>query len=97
MEKTTAISKLQASRSVIASLGVSKIGLFGSTVRGMGRLDSDVDILIDFAEGNETFRNFVSVCDVLEKTFDGVKVDVVTLKGLSPFVGKQILNEVEYV
>lgn len=97
MQKQAVIDKLQKSKDVIASLGVSRLGLFGSTVRGTQSADSDVDILIDFSDGYETFHNFVSVCDFLEKTFTGVKVDVVTLKGLSPFVGKQILNEVEYV
>lgn len=34
---------------------------------------------------------------ILENFFHKHKLDIVTLKGLSPFIGKQILNEVEYV
>ena len=78
-------------------LGISKVELFGSTVREEAAMESDVDILIDFEEGKETFSNFMSVCDILQDAFGKMKVDVVTVKGLSPFIGSQILSEVEYV
>lgn len=97
MNKTTAILKLKMSKEAAASFGVSKIGLFGSTVRQDENENSDVDVLIDFADGKETFANFISICDLLEKNFAGTKVDVVTMKGLSPFIERQILREVEYV
>ncbi len=45
----------------------------------------------------ETYSNFLLACEILEKLFDRLKVDIVTLKGLSPFIGQQILKEVEYV
>lgn len=97
MNKDIAIKRLLLSKEAASLFGISKMGLFGSTVRGDNTPSSDVDILIDFMEGKETFSNFMSVCDLLEKNFGDTKVDVVTMKGLSPFVGKQILSEVEYV
>lgn len=97
MNKNIAIKRLSVSKEAAAVFGISKMGLFGSTVRRENTPQSDVDILIDFAEGKETFHNFMSVCDLLEKNFGDTKVDVVTMKGLSPFIGKQILSEVEYV
>lgn len=36
-------------------------------------------------------------CEVLERLFDRLKVDIVTRKGLSPFISQQVLKEVEYV
>ena len=39
-------------------------------------------------------QDYLSVCDLLEKRFEHTKVDVVTIKGLSPFVGETILKEV---
>lgn len=97
MRKEVALQRLSQTKSAASLFGITKMGLFGSTVRSEAAPKSDVDVLIDFAEGKETFANFISVCDLLEKNFNGTKVDVVTLKGLSPFVEKQILGEVEYV
>lgn len=97
MEKNTALQKLRLSKEAAASFGITKIGLFGSTVRNEEKTHSDVDILVDFADGKETFANFFSVCDLLEKNFGETKVDVVTIKGLSPFIEERVLKEVEYV
>lgn len=98
MNKKTVLNKLSLLKEKLSSqYGVSKIGLFGSVIRGENRKNSDIDILIDFQEGKETYQNFLSVCDTLEELFQKHKLDIVTLKGLSPFIGIQILNEVEYV
>lgn len=98
MNKKTVLHKLSLLKEKLSSqYGVSKIGLFGSVIRGENRENSDIDILVDFQEGKETYQNFLSVCDILEELFKKHKLDIVTLKGLSPFIGKQILNEVEYV
>lgn len=98
MKKDTVLKKLSLLKETLSSqYGVSRIGLFGSTLREENKNSSDIDILIDFQEGKETYQNFISVCDILENFFHKHKLDIVTLKGLSPFIGKQILNEVEYV
>lgn len=98
MKKDTVLKKLSLLKETLTSqYGVSKIGLFGSVIRGENKRNSDIDILIDFEEGKETYQNFMSVCDALENFFHKHKLDIVTIKGLSPFIGKQILNEVEYV
>ncbi|MBP3640657.1 nucleotidyltransferase family protein [Parabacteroides johnsonii] len=98
MNKKTVLNKLSLLKEKLSSqYGVDKIGLFGSVIRGENRKNSDIDILVDFQEGKETYQNFLSVCDILEELFEKHKLDIVTLKGLSPFIGKQILNEVEYV
>ena len=77
--------------------GVSQLGLFGSSVRNEQTPSSDIDILIDFHPEKETFQNYMTVCDMLENLFKRHKIDIVTVKGLSPYIGQQILNEVEYV
>lgn len=81
----------------IRGLGVSKIGLFGSYVRGEQKKLSDIDILIDFRPEEENFDNLMGLYDLLDDIFQGSQVDVVTLNGLSPYIGPKILNEVEYV
>ena len=79
------------------AVGVSQLGLFGSTVRGENTPKSDIDILIDFRAGQETYLNFIDACQILQNAFGKTKLDVVTMKGLSPYIGKTILSEVEYV
>ncbi len=77
--------------------GINKIGLFGSFTRQEQKKGSDIDILIDFQQDKETFDNFMAVCDLLDNIFKGYKVEVVTIGGLSPYIGPHILKEVEYV
>lgn len=97
MKKDTVLNRLSQIRKSLEDFGVTSIGLFGSTVRGENTKDSDIDIIIDFAEGKETYRNFLSVCETLQSIFKRNKLDVVTRKGLSPYFGETILNETQYV
>lgn len=81
----------------IRGYGVSKIGVFGSYSRGEQKEESDIDILIDFNPGSETFDNYMNLCDLLEENFGDSEIDIVTYNGLSPIIGPKILKEVEYV
>jgi predicted nucleotidyltransferase len=76
--------------------GVRKIGLFGSYVRQEENADSDIDILVDFKEGEDKYDNLIYVYDLLESKFVDTKIEVVTVNGLSPYIGPHILKEVEY-
>lgn len=97
MKKQTILKKLSALKINLVQYGVSQLGLFGSSVRNEQTPSSDIDILIDFHPEKETFQNYMAVCDMLEDMFKRHKIDIVTVKGLSPYIGQQILNEVEYV
>jgi len=81
----------------LASYGVNRIGLFGSYARNEQHPQSDIDILVDFEPEKETFNNFMNLCDYLEELFTDEKIEVVTINGLSPYIGKYILEEVHYV
>lgn len=91
------LSALRTLREPLREFGVSRIGLFGSYVRNEASESSDIDIIIDFEENKETYLNFINSCETLENEFKNQKLDIVTLKGLSPFIGAHILDEVEYV
>jgi hypothetical protein len=39
----------------------------------------------------------MAICDLFDAIFKGYKVEVVTVGGLSPYIGPHILNSVEYV
>ncbi len=91
------ITILRHSKELLEQVGVSEVGLFGSSARGQAGTDSDIDILLDFETGEETYSNFLSAYDILEDKLKGEHIDVVTRKGLSPYIGRHILNEVVYV
>ncbi len=91
------LSVLSRNKGVLSRYGVSRVGLFGSAARGESTEGSDIDILIDFRSDMETYRNFLSACELIENELQGQKVDIVTYKGLSPYIGEHILNEVVYV
>lgn len=97
MNKQSVLKRLATLKMPLMAVGVSQLGLFGSTVRGENTRKSDIDILIDFTEGQETYLNFLNACNILQDAFGKIKLDVVTKKGLSPYIGETILNEVEYV
>ncbi|MCF8460519.1 MAG: nucleotidyltransferase domain-containing protein [Flavobacteriales bacterium] len=91
------IKTLQQQKPLLTAYGVSELGLFGSFADGSASEKSDIDILIDFSANNETYQNFINACELLENSFKGIRVDVVTKKGLSPFLCNPILNSVRYV
>ena len=97
MKKQTVIKRLSSLKTPLMEVGVCQLGLFGSTVRGENTPKSDIDILIDFSLGQETYLNYLNACNILQDAFGKTKLYVVTKKGLSPYIGQTILNEVEYV
>ncbi len=97
MKRDYVLKRLQGLKSRLSEVGVTRLGLFGSTVRGENTSRSDIDILLDFNAGQETYMNFLSACNILEDSFKKNKVDVVTRNGLSPYIGQTIMKEVVYV
>lgn|SRR5690554_2279764 len=75
--------------------GVNKIGLFGSYVRSEETSSSDVDILVEFAEGQKSFDNYMGLKFFLEEIFE-CKVDLVTIEGVKPELAPNILGSVKY-
>lgn len=96
LDKKTIINSLRNLKPKLDAFGISKIGLFGSYVRGEENPKSDIDILIHFEPAKKTFDSFMAVYDLLEESFKGKKVEVITKEGLSPFIGPEILKTVEY-
>ena len=76
----------------ILGLGVRRLALFGSVLRNEARSDGDVDLLVEFAPGQESFDCFLALCDLLETQL-GHPVELVTTEALSPFLGPHLLAE----
>lgn len=86
---------LGRNRSHLRGLGVKRIGLFGSFVRGEQRPDSDVDLLVEFEPGRKTFDSFMELSFFMEEVLQR-RIELVTVESLSPYLGPHILREVEY-
>ncbi|MCE6991327.1 nucleotidyltransferase family protein [Dyadobacter sp. CY323] len=97
LQKNAIKDRLASSKSRLRTFGINRLGLFGSACRNDMKEGSDIDILIDFENDKETYINFIEACQLLESVFQGYNVDIVSVKGLSPFIGPHILKDVEYV
>jgi predicted nucleotidyltransferase len=75
---------------------VKEIGIFGSQIRNESKRKSDVDILVEFEEGGETFDNYMDLKFFLEDIFQ-TKVDLVIKDTLREEIKEDILSEVKYV
>ena len=74
--------------------GVIELGVFGSYARGGQKSQSDVDIIIEFAENaNVTLLDFIRIENYLSDVL-GVKVDLVEKSALKPRISAHVLQEV---
>jgi len=80
---------------IISRYGVERIGVFGSQARGEGRSKSDVDVLVKFKEGEETFDHYMDLKFFLEDLFKR-DVDLVIMETIKPRLKKSILAEAVY-
>lgn len=77
--------------------GVTKIGVFGSYVRGEQKADSDLDILISLC--NPPHISLLGLIDLQHYLSDllGLKVDIALKDNLKKRIGRHILQEVETI
>ena len=84
---------LRKNKSLLKKYHVLKIGLFGSYRRDEALIESDIDLLVDFE--NKSIDNFIELAFALEELF-GRRVDLLTEKGISPYILPYIRNEVQW-
>lgn len=78
-------------RRIAAAHGAGNVRVFGSVGRGEDGASSDLDLLVDMAEGRSLF-DLIALSNDLEESL-GVDVDVVTEASLSPYLRDRILAE----
>ena len=93
--KQDVLKILHQNRDRLKTLGVRKIGLSGSLVRGEQHPDSDIDLLVKFETGQKTFDAFMELSFLLEEVFQR-RIELVTVESPSPYIGPHISKEVEY-
>lgn len=72
--------------------GVRRIGLFGSVARNSAKIDSDVDIVVEFER--PIGLKFMDLVEYMEKLF-GKEVNVLTKDGIKNIRVKNVSSEIE--
>ncbi len=93
MNRDEILRKLEENRETIRSLGVRRLGIFGSYARDEQREASDMDFLVEF--DTKTFDNYMDLKFFLEGLF-GHKVDLVIADAVKPRLRKPIFEETVY-
>jgi predicted nucleotidyltransferase len=93
MDREAIIGILEANRETLRRFGVRSLSLFGSTVRGEARADSDVDVLVEFEPGARVgLFTFSRLQRCLEELL-GRPVDLATAEALHRSLKQGILEE----
>jgi uncharacterized protein len=89
MKRDDAIAILKEHETELRQLGVEHLYLFGSTVRGEAREDSDVDLFFDHPEGSLGLYQLMDVKDTAARIL-GRKTDIMTRRSLHPVLRERI-------
>jgi hypothetical protein len=95
MKKEDIKSILSANHDLLKRCKVKSISLFGSYVRNEQNENSDIDLLVDLDEEVTLFdmvRLEESLSEIMRK-----KVNIVSRRGLSKYIGPYILKEAETI
>ncbi len=92
MNDNATIAKLRTLKPALAAeMKIRRMRVFGSVARGEETPDSDVDILVDFAETPDLFQFAGYRREISERL--GRRVDLVTPDALHPLLKDDILSE----
>ena len=85
------LGRLAEHRNELRGLGARRLGLFGSFARGEGRVDSDVDLLVDL--DHHGFDRYMDLKLFLEDLL-GRRVDLVLSDRIKPALRERLLASV---
>ena len=89
MERDEAIARLKRHEAELKQLGVEHLYLFGSTVRGEARPESDVDLFFDHPEGSLGLFELMDVKEAAARIL-GCPTEIMTRRSLHPVLRKRI-------
>lgn len=89
--KDEVFRKIDVVRAIAKANGARSIHLFGSAARGIERVDSDLDFLVELDPGR-TLLDVVGLRTELSQLFDR-PVDVVTKDSLNPRLRAEVLRD----
>ncbi len=76
---------------IAAAHGAGNVRVFGSVGRGERGASSDLDLLVDMAEGRSLF-DLIALSNDLQESL-GINADVLTEASLSPYIRDRVLDE----
>jgi hypothetical protein len=88
------LKSLQKDQAALRRMGVRRIGLFGSVVRGEARKDSDLDFVVELER--VSFDGYMDLKFHLEDRFRK-KIDLVLSHMIKPALRRRIHGETIYV
>ena len=89
MKRDKAISRLKQHEADLKRLGVEHLYMFGSTVRGEAKDDSDVDLFFDYQRGKLGLFELMDVKEYAANIL-GHKTDIMTRDSLHRTLRQQI-------
>ena len=93
--KKDILRKIKRHYPAIENYGVKRIGIFGSFIHRAQKRLSDVDVIVEFKNGEKTFDNYMDLKNFLEKIFHR-KVDLVIKEAIKSSLRIRILKEIQY-
>ena len=78
-------------KNILEKYGVKYIAVFGSVAKGTNTIDSDLDLIVEFAGK----RNLFKMIELSQKLSEilGVKVDLVTKDSISKYLKDRVEKE----
>ena len=95
MDRVQILSTIRQNQPALTRLGVKKLAVFGSVVRGEATSNSDIDILVTF-QGSITFDRYMDLKIYLEDLL-GYSVDLVISDVLHPRLKPYVEGDAVYV
>lgn len=92
MNRTTILKKIAQA---LKEQGATKVAVFGSYARREERLESDIDVIVEFSERKSLLELVKIERELSEKL--GIKVDLLTEKSISPYLIDIVRQQMEVI